>query len=93
MKKKILTFVVILTLVFSLFSVVASAESEGYTEWELSADGKVLTKNSEEEFHRYELNEMFCLSDRLFVYFNEVYIEEEGIYTEVYASDKDADVV
>lgn len=93
MKKKILTFVVILSLLLSLFSIVASAEPEGYTEWELSANGKVLTKNSEEEFHRFELNEMFQLSDSLFVYHNEVYIEEEGFYTEVYASDKDADVV
>lgn len=91
MKKKIFTLVILLTLLISLFSITASAE--GYTEWELSADGKTLTKNWEEEYTRVELNDIFALSYSLFVYNDDVYVEEEGIYATVYSGSKDADIV
>lgn len=94
MKKRILTIVVIFALLISLFSLTASATTpEPYTEWELSSDGNILTKNGEEEFTRFELNEMFRLSEELFIYQNEVYLESEGYYTTVYSGKKDADVV
>lgn len=91
MKKRILSLVILLTLLVSIFSLTASAE--GYTEWELSSDGNTLTKNYEEEFTRFDLNEMFRLSENLFIYHDEVYVESEGIYATVYSSSKDADVV